>query len=101
MFMTLEWLGRLGLLAALYAFVASFVADRRARRLAMILALGTLGLTLDPYLEVNSFGILLSAPHLMFGLALTLACAPLYLRAIAGSARHSLLLGTAVLGLSL
>ena len=40
--------------------------------------------TINPYLEVSSFGVVLSAPHLMFGLALTLACAPIYVRAING-----------------
>ena len=49
--------------------------------------------TLNPYLEVSSFGVLLSAPHLMLGLALTLACAPLYLRAISGGRIWLVLLG--------
>jgi hypothetical protein len=125
-FGALEWLGRFAVLGALYAFAATFAKDRRQRRLAVVLALGTLGLdiwiiplrllldavgwqqvaallpdSVNPYLEVNTFGVLLSAPHLMFGLALTLTCAPLYLRAIRGGWRWLALLGGAVLGLSL
>jgi hypothetical protein len=125
-FGALEWLGRFAVLGALYAFAGTFVKDRRQRRLAVVLALGTLGLdiwviplrllldalgwqqvtallpdSVNPYLEVNTFGVLLSAPHLMFGLALTLTCAPLYLRAISGEWRWLALLGGAVLGLSL
>jgi hypothetical protein len=109
-FVALEWLGRLAVLGAVYVFAATFVQERRTRRLAVMLALGTLGLdtvaalvragldaigahavasvlpdAINPYLEVSSFGALLSAPHLMFGLALTLLCAPLYLRAISVS----------------
>jgi hypothetical protein len=126
-FVGLEWLGRLAVLGAMYAFSASFLAERRQRRLAVLLALGTLGLdawmvplrlllpgiglqsvadllpeAVNPYLEVSSFGVLLSAPHLMLGLALTLTCAPLYLRAVAkpGVARLATL-GLAVLTLSL
>src|SRR5581483_6622339 len=58
---------------------------------------------INPYLEVSSFGALLSAPHLMLGLALTLMCAPLYLRAISPvrRARDVALLGLTVLTLSL
>ena len=106
-FAALEWLGRLSVLGALYAFAATFVRDVKIRRLALVLAIGTLGLDVwgaglrllfealhatalaqllpgevNPYLEVSSFGVLLSAPHLMFGLALTLLAAPLYLHAI-------------------
>jgi hypothetical protein len=106
-FAGMEWLGRLAVLGAIYAFATTFVTDRRQRRLAVLLALGTLGLdmwivplrllldglgnhlaanllpdSVSPYLEVSSFGVLLAAPHLMFGLALTLLCAPIYLRAI-------------------
>jgi diacylglycerol kinase family enzyme len=36
---------------------------------------------IDVYLELSSFGVFLSAPHLMLGLALTVLCGPLYLRA--------------------
>src|SRR5205823_750993 len=89
------------------AVAATFVDERRFRRLGVALALGTLGLdtlaalaraglaalgltslasllpdSINPYLEVSSFGALLSAPHLMLGLALTLVCAPIYLRAV-------------------
>ena len=127
-FAALEWLGRLGILGAVYAFAATFVRNRTQRRLAVLLTLGTLGLdtfaalahagldalgahaiasvfpdAINPYLEVSSFGALLSAPHLMFGLALTLACAPLYLRAISTTRRwwDVALLGLTVLTLSL
>jgi hypothetical protein len=96
LFAAMEWLGRISLVAAVYGFAATFMQDARARRLALLLALGTLGLDVwgaflhvvrdvNPYLEVSSFGVLLSAPHLMFGLALTLGCASLYLRAINGN----------------
>jgi hypothetical protein len=129
MFAVLEWLGRLSVLGALYGFTATFLEDRRARRLAVLLALGTLGLdawlavlrlsldglgltertltalpdAINPYLEVSSFGVLLSAPHLMFGLALTLVCGPIFLRGSgAGRRRWWLLaLGGSVAVLSL
>jgi hypothetical protein len=127
-FTVLEWLGRLAILAAVYAFAATFVRESRQRRLAVVLALGTLGLdalaapvragldalgahavasvlpdAINPYLEVSSFGALLSAPHLMLGLALTLACAPMYLRAIEPGQnwRWVPVLGLTVLTLSL
>jgi hypothetical protein len=119
-FSAAEWLGRLALLAALYVFAATFVEDRRARQLAVALAAVSLGLsglvaplralleavgataaaamlpnTINVHLELSSFGVFLSAPHLMFGLALTLVCGVLYLK------RSLVLLGLAVLGLSL
>jgi hypothetical protein len=47
------------------------------------------------YLELNSFGVFLSAPHLMFGLALTLLSAVFYVR------RNLVGVGAAVLALSL
>jgi hypothetical protein len=127
-FVAMEWLGRLAVLGGMYAFAATFVRETRTRRLAIVLALGTLGLdtiaalvravldaigahsvasilpdAINPYLEVSSFGALLSAPHLMFGLALTLVCAPLYLRAISASRRwwDVALLGLTVATLSL
>jgi hypothetical protein len=127
-FTALEWLGRLAILGAVYAFAKTFVSNARQRRLAVVLALGTLGLdtlaalaragldalgahavaqllpdAINPYLEVSSFGALLSAPHLMFGLALTLLCAPVYLRAIEPGRtwRWQALLGLTVLTLSL
>jgi hypothetical protein len=125
-FATLEWLGRLAVFGAVYAFAAAFLEGRRQRRLAVILTLVSLGLdawtlplrlvleglglqatanllpdAINPYLEVSSFGVLLSAPHLMFGLALTLICAPLYLRAVEGKRVYLGLLGAGVLGLSL
>jgi hypothetical protein len=124
-FAALEWLGRFAVLGAVYAFAATFVQSRAQRRLAVILALGTLGLdtfaaiargaldaigahgvasflpdTINPYLEVSSLGALLSAPHLMLGLALTLLCAPVYLRAL-HSPRWLPALGALVLVLSL
>src|SRR5205807_2226346 len=114
------------LLTAIYAFAACFVRDGRIRRLAVALALGTLGLdtlaalarglfgavgieaianllpdTINPYLEVSSFGALLSAPHLMLGLALTLLCAPIYLRAVAGQRVWLAVLAATVISLSL
>jgi hypothetical protein len=127
-FVALEWLGRLAILGAVYAFAATFLKPGRQRHLAVVLALGTLGLdtlaalaragldalgahaiasllpdAINPYLEVSSFGALLSAPHLMFGLALTLVCAPICLRAIEpGRSRGWVLgLGLTVLTLSL
>jgi hypothetical protein len=58
--------------------------------------------TINSYLEMGSFGVLFSAPHLMLGLALTLVCAPLYLRAWhTGGWRRSALLAGSVLALSL
>jgi hypothetical protein len=108
-FTAAEWLGRVGLLAAIYAFSATFLVERRQRRLATLLASGTLGVTawlapvrglleaagaqpvadllpatINVYLEMSSFGVFLSAPHLMIGLALTLLSAPVYLRAATG-----------------
>jgi hypothetical protein len=125
-FAALEWLGRLSVLLAVYVFAATFVQKSAQRKLAVALALGTLGLdtiaalaragldglgahavasllpdTINPYLEVSSFGALLSAPHLMFGLALTLLCAPLYLQAVKRSGWWLALLGVTVLTLSL
>ncbi len=110
-FSVLEWVGRLALLGSLYVFAATFLEDRSARRLAVVLAAGSLGLvgllaplhgvmqwlpdSVNVYLELSSFGVFLSAPHLMFGLALTLLCAPLYLR------KNVVGLGMAVLTLSL
>jgi len=124
-FAGLEWVGRFAVLGAVYAFAATFVQSRTQRRLAVVLALGTLGLdtlaaiargaldavgvqtlasvlpdTINPYLEVSSFGALLSAPHLMLGLALTLLCAPVYLRATR-SMRWLPVLGALVMVLSL
>ena len=125
-FAALEWLGRLALVGATYAFAATFLREPRQRHLALVLSLGTLGLdtlaalaraaldaagihalaallpdTINPYLEVSSFGALLSAPHLMLGLALTLLCAPVYLRAVSGSPRWLALLGVTITSLSL
>jgi hypothetical protein len=125
-FQALEWLGRFAILGAIYAFAATFVTQRRYRRFAVILALATLGLdtlaalaraglsalgltdlasvlpdTINPYLEVSSFGALLSAPHLMLGLALTLLCAPIYVRAIERSRVWLVLLAAVIAVLSL
>jgi hypothetical protein len=125
-FAALEWLGRLAVLGGVYAFAATFVRKSSQRKLTIALALGTLGLdtltavlrmaldalgahgiasvlpdSINPYLEVSSFGALLSAPHLMFGLALTLACAPIYLRAIDRGGWWVPLLGLTILTLSL
>jgi hypothetical protein len=125
-FTTLEWLGRLAVLGAVYAFASIFVTQRRLRQLAVALTLGTLGLdtiaalaragleavganapaswlpnAINPYLEVSSFGALLSAPHLMFGLALTLLAAPVYLRAAERGRPWLALLAGVVASLSL
>ena len=125
-FAALEWLGRLALVGATYAFASTFLREPRQRQVALVLSLGTLGLdtlaalaralldaagvhalaallpdTINPYLEVSSFGALLSAPHLMLGLALTLVCAPVYLRAARGNVRWLALLGVAIASLSL
>ena len=125
-FAVLEWLGRIAVLGATYLFVATFVQAKSQRRLAVLLSLFALGLdawlaplrlaldglgvhplanllpdTINPYLEVSSFGVLLSAPHLMLGLALTLAAAPLYLHAIEQRRVWLVLLGLSTLGLSL
>ena len=62
---------------------------------------GLLPDTINPYLEMSSFGVLLSAPHLMLGLALTLVCAPLYFRALDRGWAWKAALGGAILGLSL
>src|SRR5712692_11038799 len=119
-------MGRFAVLGATYLFAATFLKAKGPLRLAVLLSLFTLGLdvwmaplrlaldglgihalanllpeTINPYLEVSSFGVLLSAPHLMLGLALTLVCAPLYLRAIGGGRIWLVLLGGAVLSLSL
>jgi hypothetical protein len=124
-FSGLEWLGRFAVLGATYAFAATFLKTTGQRRLAVLLSLFALGLdawlaplrlavdglgihglagllpdTINPYLEVSSFGVLLSAPHLMLGMALTLAAAPLYLRAISGGRIWLVLLGLGTLGLS-
>jgi hypothetical protein len=125
-FVALEWVGRFAILGAVYAFAAVFLNTKTQRRLAVVLALGTLGLdtlaalargllnavgldaigsflpdTINPYLEVSSFGALLSAPHLMLGLALTLLCAPIYLRAISRGRAWLVVLCGVVLTLSL
>jgi hypothetical protein len=118
-FAGIEWLGRAALFGALYAFAATFLGDRRQRRLAVLLAAGTLGLialivplrllvdtpllpsAIDVYLEMSSFGVFLSAPHLMFGLALTLLAAPLYLRARSGRPVWLIVLGLDIVLLSL
>ena len=50
---------------------------------------------INPYLEMSSFGVLFSAPHLMLGLALTLVCAPLYLQAVNGRRSRAQRLGRA------
>lgn len=103
----MEWVGRLAVLLSVYAFAATFSAGTRQRCLAVLLAFGSLGLgawlvpvragldavgahalaavlpgTINPYLELNSFGVLFSAPHLMLALAFTVASAPLYLQAL-------------------
>lgn len=125
-FAALEWLGRGAVLAATYAFAATFLKGSRQRKLMVALALGTLGLdtlaalaraglqavganaiasglpdAINPYLEVSSFGALLSAPHLMLALALTLVCAPLHLRAVERGGRWLAFLAVTVLALSL
>jgi hypothetical protein len=125
-FVALEWLGRFAVLGSVYAFSATFLRDNNARRLAVLLALGTLGLdtfaalargtfdavglssvgnllpdAINPYLEVSSFGALLSAPHLMLGLALTLVCAPIYFQAVHRRGAWLIALGATVLALSL
>jgi hypothetical protein len=125
-FIALEWLGRLAVLGAVYVFASTFLKPTRQRRFAVLLTLGTLGLdalaallrllidaagihvvdgllpeAINPYLEMSSLGVLLSAPHLMVGLALTLVCAPLYLRAIEGGWRWLATLAAAMVGLSL
>src|SRR5437660_10571623 len=125
-FAALEWLGRFAIVGATYAFAATFLREPRQRHLALALSLGTLGLdtltaltralldavgmhalaallpdTINPYLEVSSFGALLSAPHLMLGLALTLLCAPVYLRAARGSRLWLAVLGLTIASLSL
>jgi hypothetical protein len=125
-FAALEWLGRLSVLLGVYFFCATFLSHRPARRLAVLLTLVTLGLdvwvvplrlllelvgatgaanllpdTINPYLEVSSFGALLSAPHLMFGLALTLTSAGLYMRAIQGKRAFLGLLAATLVVLSL
>src|SRR4030088_22684 len=43
-FIALEWLGRLAVLAAVYAFAATFLHSVRQRRLAVLLTLASLGL---------------------------------------------------------
>jgi hypothetical protein len=126
LFAGLELVGRLAIVGATYAFAATFLGDPRQRRLALALSLGTLGLdtlaaliralldalglhtlagllpdTINPYLEVSSFGALLSAPHLMLGLALTLLCVPVYLRAARGGRPWLAALGATVATLSL
>src|SRR5712692_1685014 len=118
-------MGRFAVLGATYFFAATFLKAKGPRRLAVLLSLFTLGLdawmaplrllldglgvhalanllpeTINPYLEVSSFGVLLSAPHLMLGLALTLLCAPLYLRALERGGLWLVLLGLGTLGLS-
>jgi hypothetical protein len=125
-FTAAEWLGRVGLLSAIYAFAETFLTERRQRRLATLLACGTLGLTvwvapvrallealgadglanllpatINVYLEMSSFGVFLSAPHLMIGLALTLLSAPVYLWAATGRPAWVLALGLLIGVLSL
>jgi hypothetical protein len=126
LFVATEWLGRLAVLGGAYVFATTFIEERRPRRLAVLLTLGALGLDawaaglglllnaaglpsaanllpdrINPYLEMSSFGVLLSAPHLMLGLALTLVCAPIYVHALTARPRWLAALGAATLGLSL
>lgn len=126
LFTTLEWLGRIVLVGALYGFVGTFLPRPRERRLAFLLAVGTIGLAawtvplglaldaagirsrdqIEPipvnvFLEFNTLGTFFSAPHLMLGLALTLLAAPLYLQASQrGQARWLAALGGATATLS-
>lgn len=124
-----ELAGRTTLFLALAAFIHTFAADRRQRRLALLLAVGTLGLggwsivppllaqvgpttvsgagsataqlpALNPYLEFNTLGVLFGPPHIMVGLALTLSCAPLYLGASNGRTLPLFGLGAATAALS-
>lgn len=124
-FACVEWVGRIVLVVSLYAFAATFLSHVRERRLAFLLAVGTLGLAgwtvplqlllnavgasglaarlapVNPYLEINSFGVFFSAPHLMLGLAFTLLSAPLYLRASRLGGRWLLAFAADVAALSL
>jgi hypothetical protein len=126
LFAAVEWLGRIALVGALYWFVGTFLPRARERRLAFLLAVGTLGLVgwmmplglalgaagigsgshieaspVNVYLELNTLGIFFAAPHLMLGLALTLLAAPLYLRASQrGQVRWLAALGGATASLS-
>lgn len=125
-FALFEWLGRLALLGSVYVFASTFLPGIRQRRLAWLLTLSCVGLAgwalplvglsrlvglpqlgdagaraASLYLEINTFGVLLSAPHLMLGLALTLAHVPLHLRAREASPRWLALLGLATVSLSL
>ncbi len=120
----LEVVARVALALALYIFVAAFLPCARQRRLAYLLALFTLGLeawviparlllgaigrqdlvaalteSVDVFLEMHSFGVFLSAPHLMLGLALTLLLPVLYLRLADGGRWWLVPLGTLALGL--
>lgn len=126
MFAAAEWIGRVLVVLSLAWFAATFLDDRRARRLAVLLALGTLGLAgwaipwwlmqravgggvsgigvapnVNVFLEMGSFGVLFAAPHIMFGLALTLATAPLALRAQRGGRRWTALLAACTISLAL
>ncbi|HYY88365.1 MAG TPA: hypothetical protein VFA49_06205 [Chloroflexota bacterium] len=121
-----EWLGRTSLLLGVHAFTATFLTEQRARRLSVLVATATLGLTvwiapvraladaagarvladvlpstINVYLEMSTFGVFLSAPHLMLGLALTLLCAPVFLRAAKGRLIWLAVLGCVIAVLSL
>jgi hypothetical protein len=118
-----EVVSRVALAAALYAFIATFLREKRERMLAYLLAaftlglaawlvpirlaLGGLGLTglekalpdsVNVFLEMQSFGVFLSAPHLMLGLAITLMIPRLYLQVTGGGPRWPLPLATLALG---
>ncbi len=126
LFGALEWASRIALLLALYVFAATFLPNRTERHLAIGLAAGTLGLVgfflpaaallqglggdalfgalptalaLTP--ELSTFVVLLVAPHIALGLACTLLCAPVYLRAQQGRPRWLLALAGLVVALSL
>lgn len=126
LFGALEWFSRAALVAALYAFAATFLRLPSQRRLAVLLAGSTLGLgalavparsvlmslgaaplaerlptTITLFLEISSFGMFLTAPHLQLGLTCTLLCAPVYLRARAGQRGWLLALAALVALLSL
>lgn len=126
LFGALEWVSRIVLLLALYVFAATFLPNRAERHLAIVLAAGTLGLVgfflplaalfqqlggdalfgalptalaLTP--ELSTFVVLLVAPHIALGLACTLLCAPVYLRAQEGQPRWLLALAGLIVALSL
>jgi len=99
-----EIVARSALVPSIYLFMAAFLADPRQRRAGFILSMFSVGLGFwlglfstplkalgldvqldqqaNAYLELNTFGAFLAAPHITVGLAQTLLAAVLWVGAL-------------------